>query len=322
LKYLKIYEEFKIGQNSGSYIVMVSEGDKKYFINSAGQLTYFDINQLDDVVNFTTDSNIMPYSPNKPMVFIYKKQANEYIEHIKKHNLTTYRTTYKIIDIDKYQFDPEVVLENKKFKKPDFTRRIDMINSINYKDYQFKVKSIEFKEPDNLIEYNNILVNIEMVLPIHDGEGVGYSYFYSAYKNKKWTKFKYIYHQGYVIPKEIKNQIIDILNNDVEFNPEVVLENFESGIFKSVVDSKEMIFNLDIKYKECTEINLIYNDKIWDNLSVTTPDSVKLSKNEFYLNPEINKNIVKELREQGFITKTGKKTLAGDKETESYSLNI
>ena len=113
------------------------------------------------------------------------------------------------------------------------------------------------------------------------------------------------------------------ISNELEPDPEAVLENFESGIFKTVVNGSEMIFNLDIKYTEdCTEVNLIYDKKLWSNLSVTTPDSVKLNKNEFYLNPEIDKNIVKDLKEQGFISKTNKKTLAGDKETESYSLNI
>ena len=99
-------------------------------------------------------------------------------------------------------------------------------------------------------------------------------------------------------------------------------ENFKSGMFKTRIDDNEIILELEVIYDENTEVKLLYNDIYYDDLSVTTPDSENLEKNEFFVNPEIDENIVISLVEQGFITKSDKTTLAGDKETGSYLLNI
>lgn len=96
-----------------------------------------------------------------------------------------------------------------------------------------------------------------------------------------------------------------------------------SGIFSVNVNNKKMIFKLSYDIdKKPFEINLINNDEIYDNLSVVIPDSKDLDSNEFYLNTDIDNNIVNELIKQGFIIKTDKQNIAGDKKTNSYKLNI
>jgi hypothetical protein len=96
-----------------------------------------------------------------------------------------------------------------------------------------------------------------------------------------------------------------------------------SGLFSVDINNKKMIFKLSYDIdKKPFEINLINNDELYDNLSIIIPDSKELDNNEFFLNTEIDNNIINELIKQGFIIKTEKKSIAGDKQTNSYKLNI
>ena len=108
----------------------------------------------------------------------------------------------------------------------------------------------------------------------------------------------------------------------ISFN-EFLFENFTSGPFITYINNEELILKLYVEYFETgTEVYLFKDTEIYDNLSILLPNSHELRKGEFFLNPDINPNIVKELIEQNFITKKDIKSIAGDKETISYKLNI
>ena len=94
-----------------------------------------------------------------------------------------------------------------------------------------------------------------------------------------------------------------------------------SGIFSVNIDNDTLCFELRYNHNEKPfKVDLMLNDELYSELSIKVPDSDKLENNEFFLNPKIKKEIIDELINQGFITKTGKKSMAGDKETESYQL--
>ena len=112
---------------------------------------------------------------------------------------------------------------------------------------------------------------------------------------------------------------------DKNDNYRIVIDDKFYEDFPSVKDIyefeylKDLIIYID---KKPFEINLINNDELYDNLSIIIPDSKELDNNEFFLNTEIDNNIINELIKQGFIIKTEKKSIAGDKQTNSYKLNI
>ena len=96
-----------------------------------------------------------------------------------------------------------------------------------------------------------------------------------------------------------------------------------SGIISVNVDGDVLYFKL--KYDENNfplEVDLYLKNGKYDNLSVTIPDSDDLDNKEFFLNPDINKNIVRSLEKENFIQETGKESIAGDKPTKSYILLI
>ena len=96
-----------------------------------------------------------------------------------------------------------------------------------------------------------------------------------------------------------------------------------SGVFSVNLNNGIIVLKLSYNDKEKPiKVDLITDEHIYDNLSVTVPDSKDLDSNEFFLNTEIDKRIIKELLEQGFITKTNKKTMSGDIETISYKIII
>jgi len=99
-----------------------------------------------------------------------------------------------------------------------------------------------------------------------------------------------------------------------------LFDDYKTGSFKVKVDGNEMILYLEVKESSPIEVLLMMDDLIYDNLSVNIEDSKKLDKEEFFLNPEIHKNIINELEIEGFIEKSGKKSFAGDKDAYSYRL--
>lgn len=68
-----------------------------------------------------------------------------------------------------------------------------------------------------------------------------------------------------------------------------------------------------------TEVKVLYMDKYYTNLSIDIHGK-ELEKDEFFINPDIDKEMVNILEKEGFIQSTNKKIMAGDKETISYKL--
>lgn len=101
--------------------------------------------------------------------------------------------------------------------------------------------------------------------------------------------------------------------------------NFDdfSGVVSVKINNDIMYFHL--KYDENKEpfnVELWLHDGKYENLSIKLPDSDELGHKEFFLNPDVNKEIVKSLKQEGFIKETGKESMAGDKKTISYTLLI
>lgn len=99
-------------------------------------------------------------------------------------------------------------------------------------------------------------------------------------------------------------------------------ENYTTGIFGINLDGEYLVFNLYVQKtgENITNVYLLLDGNIYDELSIETPDSSNLNDEEFFLNPNIDERIVRELVKQNFITKTDNETTAGDKETYSYQL--
>jgi hypothetical protein len=98
---------------------------------------------------------------------------------------------------------------------------------------------------------------------------------------------------------------------------EFIKENYETGLFN--------YNNLPLKLKVGTKnnktfVDIYYGDKYYENLSVDIPKSDELEKEEFYINPDIPKEMIDTLTREGFIQCTCKKSKAGDKPTMSYKL--
>jgi len=102
-----------------------------------------------------------------------------------------------------------------------------------------------------------------------------------------------------------------------------LFEDFQSGVVRCIVNNKPLVFKLKVNNTEKgTKVYLMLDDQLYDELSILVPDTNKLTSGEFFLNPDINPDIVKELESQNFIQKSGKNSKAGDKNTISYSLTI
>lgn len=94
-------------------------------------------------------------------------------------------------------------------------------------------------------------------------------------------------------------------------------ENYKSGLFGLHLNGKYMTFNLDINQDE-KSVNIMYDDQLYIELDIKIPDSEELEPGEFFLNPEVDQKIVRELVKQSFIEKGNKTAVAGDKTTLSY----
>jgi len=93
----------------------------------------------------------------------------------------------------------------------------------------------------------------------------------------------------------------------------------ETGLF--TVDDKTYSLYYD-EDKIPFQVQVRLHDKIYEYLSITVPDTDKLGRKEFFMSPKISKNMIKVLIDQGFITETGKDSMAGDKPTKSYKIII
>lgn len=104
-----------------------------------------------------------------------------------------------------------------------------------------------------------------------------------------------------------------------------MITNFEdfSGLFSVNIDGDTLYLRL--KYdenKKPFKVEIWLQDNKYQDLSVNIPDSKYLGFKEFYLNPKVSPEIVDTLEKEGFIEKTGKSSVAGDKNTKSYVLLV
>ena len=98
-------------------------------------------------------------------------------------------------------------------------------------------------------------------------------------------------------------------------------ENYDSNIININVDNKSKDFKLRIvDDKPPIEVFLMLDDEKYLELSIIIPDSNKLNKTEFFMNPKINQNIIDQLKT--FITKTDKVGNAAGENVFSYSLGF
>jgi hypothetical protein len=99
-----------------------------------------------------------------------------------------------------------------------------------------------------------------------------------------------------------------------------LFEDYNTGRFRVNINGNILVLTLYVQHSNITNVYLMLGDDIYDNLSVELPDSEKLDKDEFFINPDVDEEIIKELINQGFIEEGTHKSIAGDKKTKSYIL--
>lgn len=93
--------------------------------------------------------------------------------------------------------------------------------------------------------------------------------------------------------------------------------NNETSPINIMVDGKDLTFTI---INDDNKIYLMKDDSIYQELSVDIPDSDDLEDDEFFMAPDIKKEIVDELVSQGFLQKLDKESVAGDKKVIAYKL--
>lgn len=95
-------------------------------------------------------------------------------------------------------------------------------------------------------------------------------------------------------------------------------EDYKTGYFN--YDNKPFKLDVNIDNKGNTKVKILYMDKYYEDLSVIIPDSKDLGDDEFYVNPKIDKEMIKILEKEGFIECTDKVSMCGTDKTISYKL--
>lgn len=103
-----------------------------------------------------------------------------------------------------------------------------------------------------------------------------------------------------------------------------MITNFNdfSGMFGVEIDNILVSYYLKIDENKPINIDIYTKNGLYDNLSISIPESTNLEYNEFFINPKINKIIINTLISENFIEKTNKTAIAGDLKTYSYVLLI
>lgn len=106
-----------------------------------------------------------------------------------------------------------------------------------------------------------------------------------------------------------------------------ILEENEDNILitENNVTSPIDINNMTFKIKtynvdDYLQVDLLYDNKIYQKISVDIPDTKKLNNDEFFMNPDVHNTVIKELIKQNFIEKSNKKSKAGTNIVFSYRL--
>lgn len=100
-----------------------------------------------------------------------------------------------------------------------------------------------------------------------------------------------------------------------------LFEDYKTSIFRTKINGNDIVLYLYVIESNILEVYLMLDNDIYDNLSVEIPESINLNNDEFFLNPDIEKEIVDSLVEQGFISKGEKKSKIGPN-TWTYSYNL
>ena len=95
-----------------------------------------------------------------------------------------------------------------------------------------------------------------------------------------------------------------------------IFENLTNPIFSVIIDNEKYVFSLS----RTNEINIMLDNELYQNLSITIPDTKKLEDNMFFMDPDVRKEIIDVLINDNFIEKTDIHSIAGDKETKAYKL--
>lgn len=93
--------------------------------------------------------------------------------------------------------------------------------------------------------------------------------------------------------------------------------NNETSPINIIVDGEDLTFTI---INNDNKIYLMKDDNIYQELSVEIPDSDDLEDDEFFMSPDVKKEIIDELVSQGFLQKLDKKSIAGDKKVNAYKL--
>jgi len=96
-----------------------------------------------------------------------------------------------------------------------------------------------------------------------------------------------------------------------------LFEKFESDVITIVIDGKELTFTILSSNKK---VYLMKGEDIYQRLDIQIPDSDELEIDEFFMAPDVKLNIVEELKNQRFIQKLEKESVAGDKKVTAYKL--
>lgn len=99
-------------------------------------------------------------------------------------------------------------------------------------------------------------------------------------------------------------------------------ENYIKENFKSdPISIGDKTFYLETKIKDNKlNVYLLYNGNLYEEISVIIPESDKINKDEFFLNPKVRYGIVNELENRKIIQKMDMQAKAGDKTTYLYCI--
>lgn len=96
-----------------------------------------------------------------------------------------------------------------------------------------------------------------------------------------------------------------------------ILESFKSN----PISIGNKTYYLETKFEnDVLNVILYLNDLKYINLSVIVPETKNINKDEFFMNPKVDNKIITELEKQGFIQKLSQKTIAGENETNLYTI--
>jgi hypothetical protein len=129
-----------------------------------------------------------------------------------------------------------------------------------------------------------------------------------------WTPKKFNYQLPDETEVEARNRVTKYKYQE---NMITLFENFESSVITIVIDGDENTFNVLSKNNK---VYLMMQDEIYQRLDIKIPDSKELQDDEFFMAPDVRREIVDELENQNFIQKINKESIAGDKKVIAYKL--